>query len=395
MEKASLLTPANPHFFQPLLTGFQSHLNIPVTFFSKHIEGKHEGRTVKLRSDSSDRTWIVKIEGHRLTQGWKDFAKAHDLRVGDVVIFRHEGDMLFHVTAFGTCCCELQYALSGIQVKDEEESDVIGESSPNLTCFSQTVTDSNLFKGAVGVPLDFARQNGLNKGRRVIVLRNQEGKSWESEVKCTSSGQVFICRNWRSFCTASELVVGDSLQFKLLQNTDTPVFQLCSLSKVKPKKETLSESEEDDVVDKTETPRYVKITTTASSLEIGKQHLPVHFTRGNKLNKPGKIVLVDKDKVEWSMKLNQDSRSGTMYIMGGTAWKSFCAANGVVVGESLTLELIRRGMILLLKFCSKVKCMEQPPFKTKARKHKRARVQRLTRESRSKDDVSSQEGIVK
>ncbi|XP_013623376.1 PREDICTED: B3 domain-containing protein REM8-like [Brassica oleracea var. oleracea] len=399
MEKASLLTPANPHFFQPLLTGFQSHLNIPVTFFCKHIEGKHEGRTVKLRSDSSDRTWIVKIEGHRLTQGWKEFAKAHDLRVGDVVIFRHEGDMLFHVTAFGTSFCEIQYAPSSIHVKVKEESEEIGESSrrekessSKPTCFSQYVTASNLSRGAVGVPLDFARRNGLNKGKRVIALRNQEGKTWESKLKSTRSGQVFICRNWRSFCTASKLKIGDSFPFKLLENTETPVFQLCSLSKVKPKKETLSETEEDNVVDKTETPRFVKITTTASSLEIGKQNIPVHFTRANKLNKPGKIVLVDKDKVEWSMKLNQDSRSGTMYIMGGTAWKSFCAANEVVVGESLTLELIRRGGILLLKFCSK---MEQPPFKTKARKHKRARVQRLTRESRSKDDVSNQEAKVK
>lgn len=122
-----------------------------------------------------------------------------------------------------------------------------------------------------GVPLDFARRNGLNKGRRVIALRNQEGKTWESKLKTTRSGQVFICRNWRSFCTASKLKIGDSFQFKLLENTETPVFQLCSLSEVKPKKETLSESEEDNVVDKTETPRFVKITTTASSLEIGKQ----------------------------------------------------------------------------------------------------------------------------
>ncbi|KAF3527201.1 hypothetical protein DY000_02036870 [Brassica cretica] len=383
MEKASLLTPANPHFFQPLLTGFQSHLKIPVTFFSKHIEGKHEGKTVELRSDSSDRTWKVKMEGHRLTDGWKEFAKAHDLRIYDVVIFRQEGDMLFHVTAFGTSCCEIQYAPSGIHVKVKEESEEIGESSrrekessSKPTCFSQSVTASNLSRGAVGVPLDFARRNGLNKGRRVIALRNQEGKTWESKLKSTRSGQVFICRNWRSFCTASKLKIGDSFQFKLLENTETPVFQLCSLLKVKPKKETLSESEEDNVVDKTETPRFVKITTTASSLEIGKQNIPVHFTRANKLNKPGKIVLVDKDKVEWSMKLNQDSRSGTMYIMGGTAWKSFCAANEVAVGESLTLELIRHGATT---------------FKTKARKHKRARVQRLTRESRSKDDVSNQE----
>ncbi|XP_056859473.1 B3 domain-containing protein REM8-like isoform X2 [Raphanus sativus] len=345
----SLFSPANPHFFQPLLTDFESHLTIPATFFSKHIQGKHEGKTVQLRSDASDRTWKVKMEGHRLTDGWKEFAKAHDFRVGDVVIFRHEGDMLFHVTPFGTSFCEIQYVYSASHYKYKEESDVIGEeSSSKLTCFSQSVTVSNLSRGAVGVPLDFASQNGLNKGRRVIALRNQEGKTWESELKTTSSGQVFICRNWRSFCTASKLKVGDSFQLKLLQNKERPVFQLCSRLKGRPKKETLSEEG-----DKTENPRFVKITPTASSLENGKQHLPVHFTRANKLNRPGKIVLVDKDKVEWSMKLKADTRS--MYIIGGKGWKSFCAANEVLAGESLTLELIRRGRIPVLKFCSKVK----------------------------------------
>lgn len=105
-----------------------------MTFFSKHIEGKHEGKTVKLRSDSSDRTWKVKMEGHRLTEGWKEFAKAHNLRIGDVVIFRHEGDMLFHVTPFGTSFCEIQYVHSASNYKNKEESDEIGivESSFNV-----------------------------------------------------------------------------------------------------------------------------------------------------------------------------------------------------------------------------------------------------------------------
>ncbi|KAF3532075.1 hypothetical protein DY000_02036869, partial [Brassica cretica] len=242
MENASLFSPANPHFFQPLLTGFQSHLKIPVKFFSKHIEGKHEG--------------------------WKEFAKAHDLQVGDVVIFRQEGDMLFHVTAFGTSCCELQYVLSGSH-DVKEEGDVIGESSrrekessPSLTCFNQTVTAGSLIKWSS----DFARRNGFNKGRHKVVLMNQEGESWESEVKCKRSGQVFICRSWRIFCTASRLEVGDSLQFKLLQNTETPVFQLSSHLKVKREKGTLPE--EDCVVDKIEKPRFVTITPSASNLEI-------------------------------------------------------------------------------------------------------------------------------
>ncbi|KAJ4913654.1 B3 domain-containing protein REM8 [Raphanus sativus] len=372
---ASPFSPANPHFFQRLLSGFQSHLKIPLTFFSKHIEGNHEGNTVKLRSDSSDRTWKVKMEGRMITEGWTEFAKAHNLRVGDFVIFRHEGDMLFHVTG----CCEIQYVQSVSNYNNKEESDEIGEeSSSKLTCFSQSVTASNLSKGAVGVPLDFASQNGLNKGRRVIALRNREGKTWESELRTTSSGQVFICRNWRSFCTASKLKVGDSFQFKLLQNTERPVLQLCSRSK-----ETLSE----------DTLRFVKITPTASSLETGKQNLPLHFTRANQLKRPGKIILVDKDKIEWPMKLKEDIRSGTMSIIDGKGWKRFCAANEVVVGESLTLELmIRPGRLPLLKFCSK---MDQPPLKTKAGGRKRARVQRLRQESRLEHDVSNQEAKVK
>ncbi|KAF3587958.1 hypothetical protein F2Q69_00031970 [Brassica cretica] len=113
MANASASSPINPHFFQPLLPGFQSHLNIPMTFYSKHIKGTtNEGNAnavVKLRSDASDLTWEVKMDGRRLTQGWQQFTTSHDLRVGDIVIFRHDGDLLFHVTTFGPSCCEIQY----------------------------------------------------------------------------------------------------------------------------------------------------------------------------------------------------------------------------------------------------------------------------------------------
>ena len=37
-------------------------------------------------------------EDRTLTRGWKDFTTAHDLQIGDLVIFKHEGDMVFHVT---------------------------------------------------------------------------------------------------------------------------------------------------------------------------------------------------------------------------------------------------------------------------------------------------------
>lgn len=82
---------------------------------------------MKLRSDASDKTWEVKIDGRRLTRGWKDFTTAHDLRIGDIIIFKHERDMMFNITPFGPSCFEIQYAESPFIkspfIKEEADTD--------------------------------------------------------------------------------------------------------------------------------------------------------------------------------------------------------------------------------------------------------------------------------
>ncbi|CAA7034409.1 unnamed protein product [Microthlaspi erraticum] len=165
-ENASASSP-NPQFFQPLLPGFHSHLSIPIEFFSKHIKGTtNEGyAVVKLRSDASDITWEVKLDGRRLTQGWQNFATSHDLRVGDVVVFRHDGDSLFHVTCLGPSCCEIQYqdvaddviqtsSDSYFKVETDSDSEKYQQtreegSSSDESCFVARVTESNLRKDAM------------------------------------------------------------------------------------------------------------------------------------------------------------------------------------------------------------------------------------------------------
>lgn len=112
------------------------------------------------------------------------------------------------------------------------------------------------------VPKDFAKQNGLDKGSQEILLMNEQGKSWESEVKSMRSGQVFIFRGWTSFCTPNRLQVGDPCTFKLLPSTGTPVFQLCSRTKDAP--------EENDL-DKTGENRFVKLIPSPNSLASGQQ----------------------------------------------------------------------------------------------------------------------------
>ena len=95
--------------------------DIPVAFFLKHLDKRNKGKTAKLRSDTSETTWNVKLDGRRFSDGWEYFAVAHDLLVGDIVVFRHEGELAFHVTALGPSCCEIQYG------EDSQEEDKSGK----------------------------------------------------------------------------------------------------------------------------------------------------------------------------------------------------------------------------------------------------------------------------
>ncbi|XP_023634987.1 LOW QUALITY PROTEIN: B3 domain-containing protein REM7 [Capsella rubella] len=246
MADPVLQSPENPHFFKVLLPGFDSNLNIPMKFFSAYIEGRYEGKTVELESDASEKSWKVEMEGRRLTFGWKEFASSHDLRIGDVIIFRHQGALLFHVACFGPSCCEIQYRQScndddhlyddqenlknesmKQSLKTEVESS-LDEDKDNMvkSCirklprkkhkripeadaksfssdefrFVARLTDSNLQEDTLFFPKKFATSGALIKGSNNIVLMNEVAKKWRLILKFRESSRTFYMRDgWRSF----------------------------------------------------------------------------------------------------------------------------------------------------------------------------------------------------
>uniref|UniRef100_A0A0D3DH83 TF-B3 domain-containing protein n=1 Tax=Brassica oleracea var. oleracea TaxID=109376 RepID=A0A0D3DH83_BRAOL len=236
MVNASLLSPATPHFFQPLLSHSKSHLNIPAKFFSGHIEGKQEGKTVTLRSDASEKTWKVEMKGQRLTQGWKEFVEAHALRVGDFVVFRLERDMLFNVTALGSSYCEIQYTPSGSRRQEEEEESVGTEKEveKNLTRFvTLTPTSSSFETGKQHLPANFTRGNGLIKPGKIIMV-DKKGDEWVMELKVGKTNvsimyMYIMSRNgWRIFCDVNEVRAGESLTLELIRGGESPMLKFCS-----------------------------------------------------------------------------------------------------------------------------------------------------------------------
>ncbi|VVB10217.1 unnamed protein product [Arabis nemorensis] len=226
MTNPSLYSPNKPHFFQPLLPGFTNHLvcsvslslsdqscfcsnsscmlfqDIPVAFVLKHFEGSSQGKTAELRSDASEITWKVKIDRRRISDGWQDFALAHDLRVGDIVVFRHEGELVFHVSPLGPSFCEIHYGedcdeedkiekVSRKKKRPETEAD---PHSPDQSSFVATVTASNLRRGTLYLPKAFVMSNGLMK-KVEIVLMNEEGESSTIDFRHEAySGRFYIRR---------------------------------------------------------------------------------------------------------------------------------------------------------------------------------------------------------
>lgn len=70
----------------------------------------------------------MKVNGRRLEDGWEEFVKDHDLQLGNILIFRHEGDMEFEVAIFDSSCCEREYE-QGVHGREEEKVCIVEESS--------------------------------------------------------------------------------------------------------------------------------------------------------------------------------------------------------------------------------------------------------------------------
>ncbi|XP_057958181.1 B3 domain-containing protein REM14-like [Malania oleifera] len=238
------IPPTKPHFFQPLLPGFHLQLLIPSAFFLKYLGG--DGYSCKLQQQAvlrsclvAGKQWPVKVNGRRLEEGWPEFAGEHDLRVGDLLVFRHEGDMVFHVMVFDPTACQKEY-----YVKTEAEEVLMKRrkldtmatlgkatktssagSYPYHPYFVQIVTSSNFQNSKVYIPIRFARENGLAERICEIALQNEKGKSWLVNLRYKKSdSQVFFGRGLRDFFIANDIKEGDSLTFELIENGIKPIF---------------------------------------------------------------------------------------------------------------------------------------------------------------------------
>ncbi|KAL0653399.1 hypothetical protein Bca4012_096090 [Brassica carinata] len=229
-------SPTNPHFFQPLLPGFTKHLDIPVAFFLKHLDKSNKGKTAKLRSDASETTWNVKLDGRRFSDGWEYFAVAHDLRVGDIVVFRHEGELVFYVTALGPSCCEIQYGEEDSQEEDKSDFTVDTEEVPKKkrqdieadSSFVAIVTASNIRRDTM-LPLEFTKGNGIKNAEKIKMI-DRYGTTWSTSLLMDKKkrGAMKLGKGCIRFCEVNGVKMGESFVLELVWEDTVPVLKFCS-----------------------------------------------------------------------------------------------------------------------------------------------------------------------
>ncbi|XP_016563098.1 B3 domain-containing protein REM10-like [Capsicum annuum] len=160
---------------------------VPIGFL-KYLKGHDHVEHVVLKR--AGKKWLVKLNGRRFKDGWEKFAEEHDLQLGDMLIFRHEGDMDFDVSIFDSTRCDTEYA-EYLQEKKIEKTkpNVMSPSKvvPSVgtvkglhlshSQFVCTMKSYNLTKSFLCVPRPFARLNGL-KNRRCTIMINDEQRSW-------------------------------------------------------------------------------------------------------------------------------------------------------------------------------------------------------------------------
>ncbi|KAI3841467.1 hypothetical protein MKX03_021116, partial [Papaver bracteatum] len=133
---------SKPHFFQPIHPGSSSahQLLIPKAFQLDYLVDREYSEGVATLK-SPLKSWKVKLNDSKFTDGWAELYKVHELRTGNFLASQYEGhDLIFQVWVFDLSYCggvdenEMHFGETGIEGMDRAESICLGEDKGKGKC---------------------------------------------------------------------------------------------------------------------------------------------------------------------------------------------------------------------------------------------------------------------
>ncbi|CAM0871953.1 unnamed protein product [Alopecurus aequalis] len=250
-ETAGLLDLSDFEFFTIILGNSWDRLRLPDKF-ARLLDGQ-EPREVTLReAGGGPRMWDVEVvfdgKGHMyLDRGWEQFARVHDLELGNFLVFSYDGNAVLTVKVFDMTMCRRHYHPDDATTGTGSSSDNVSKNSSDSVSynsidsgsngtswaemeiddsptsqFTVTLKTSNL--GArqqqyLNVPPEFQDAHGYEK-RTKVELR-MRGKSWpvslKHNIRAGPKIRTSLRYGWHQFCVDNGLGVGDVCFFQALR----------------------------------------------------------------------------------------------------------------------------------------------------------------------------------
>ncbi|KAG2331813.1 hypothetical protein Bca52824_002993 [Brassica carinata] len=363
MAKLTLL---RPQFFHTLLPGFQTQLMIPSDFFSNYIKETSldsETTTAELKSDSSssDLTWKVKLTGRILNDGWGDFAVANNLRIGNVVLVKYEGDMVFHVSDLGPSCSLIQH------IDDDDDGRFLLRKHPRTDDFEE-------------VPLNKKGKINSNKTKAdssSSVHNSCFVASLHTDTLCIPQHFTSSNAHTRNCCEAHSTELSNEEEDIERERKEDESLMDIEKKKFQQKQRPVSYSSCSPCHK-----RFVTFTLPPDYATICRLTLPNLFVKENGINKPGEICMLGKDGTKWPISLLLDKKG---IVSLGKGWKEFVKANGLETG--FTLKLMWEGTTPSFSLC----CAESASDKDEEEYLESIKKQSLSIDRRIRDKISKYE----
>ncbi|XP_027774576.1 putative B3 domain-containing protein REM15 isoform X3 [Solanum pennellii] len=369
-ENSMKIPSKKPHFFKPILPGFKNGIKIPIGFL-KYLKGyEHIKRAVLKRGGKK---WRIKLNEHRFEESnWGKFVEENDLQLGDLLVFRHEGNMEFEVYVFDSSQCDREYAEYLQEEGGGGRAQTVEEISKEFEYKEATTRNQShvvckvrgycLSKCYFRLPGKFARANGLINKKCSLIIRDEKRRSWSLKLY-TSYSQVYIGGRWAELRDANDIKEGDHITFKVVANGKMPIWEFHNMRrnasrqpegkkinldaksvsteatgvKIKTSFETAPKALPASLSANDASPYFISIIKPYSIFKHF-LYIPLAFAKSNGwMNRRFEMILMDEQQRLWPVRLGPVSDDHIGIHIG---WQKFKEANDVQVGDICRFELI-------------------------------------------------------
>ncbi|CAH2061207.1 unnamed protein product [Thlaspi arvense] len=203
-----------------------------------------------------------------LGKGWKVFAEANDLKLGDPFTFKLTWERTTPVLSLCPAECSIDKEAGGecLPIDDNNRKDNGKEETrsgreknhlrgrdPTPSSQKQfvtlTITPTSFAKSRLLLPMQFVRENSINKPGMIYLL-GRDGTKWPTNLVQNKKGVMGLGKGCKDFAEANDLKTGESFTMELIWKDGTRMLRLfntkSSSSKAKEKESVSTEARSRD-----------------------------------------------------------------------------------------------------------------------------------------------------